>query len=414
MQSPEHLCQSIIPQAPYYGMKAHVQVDIHSSMSSSRRTTERSAFCILEDSRNHRYQSPRNPRCGYKTILIVLALVTMLLVQYKNNIYTLSFVRSIASFDSFTNLQRYALTDIVSTNYTTNVASTARRRRVLIAQYTASTQSFSSASPNNIYDQFLWMTSKVNAAYAVQWQHDFWIMRGIAYAHPNGTDPQQYYNIEKWVINGHRQSLHNEDSRRNSTLDYTIDIPDDVPPSRSTYNKIAILELALTATAYDGLLILDADAMMYDFSRDIADLLSPNSVLVAHKTNSSEGPHTGSINAGVTLWNLRHKLTPYVAERWKSKCLRRIEQQSDDKLDDDQAPLQFLLKYELDQNRREKVVYAIENEFHYARGTFIRHFIRPAGSTWTNNTMDSESTRLMKIERSANEVCTKNRRLCDY
>ena len=188
---------------------------------------------------------------------------------------------------------------------------------------------------------------------------------------------------------------------------------DDVPPSRSTYNKIAILELALLEKQYDGLLLLDADAMMYDFSRDIADLLSPKFVLMAHKTNFSEGTHTGSINVGVTLWNLRHTLTPYVAQRWKSNCLRRILYHKDDKLDDDQAPLQFLLKQELDQYRRDKVVVAVEEEFYYARGTFVRHFIRPAGTTWTNHTIDSESTRLLKIERSVHDVCTKYHLMCD-
>ena len=411
-----------------------------------RRATEiRSLSCIIVDHNNHssnhhhdattRRQHRYN--CGSKTILVFVPLVILILIQYNNSIYTLSLVRSMVSFDSVVvNVQRSTSTEITTTTADTNVTTVAEnveithepsngttpRRRILIAQYTASTQSFFSSSSsfptNNIYDQFLQLTSKVNAAYAVEWNHDFWIMHGIAFRDANITIiPQQQqqsdddYTIEKRVIHGHRQPLCTDDDCWVNTT--TTTMSDDVPPSRSTYNKIAILELALLEKQYDGLLLLDADAMMYDFSRDIADLLSPKFVLMAHKTNFSEGTHTGSINVGVTLWNLRHTLTPYVAQRWKSNCLRRILYHKDDKLDDDQAPLQFLLKQELDQYRRDKVVVAVEEEFYYARGTFVRHFIRPAGTTWTNHTIDSESTRLLKIERSVHDVCTKYHLMCD-
>ena len=399
---------------------AHVQVDVpvyyYYYMSKSRRIVE-----LLEDSRNRKYHDSKNHRYRIKTVLIGVVIVALLRVQYNNSMYTLSFVRSIASIDSVVNFQR-----IVSIEETKDTSVTARaesvdeklvddtpstpRRRVLIAQYTASSAPLSPFS-TNIYDQFLWMTSNINAAYAVKWKHDFWIMRGIAFRNPNITGPPQYYTIEKRIIDGQPQTLCTDDCWNNRSIDDNQ--PDDVPQSRSTYNKVAILEMVLMQNEYDGLLLLDADAMMYDFSRDIAGLLSPNSVLIAHKTNNSEGAHTGSINIGVTLWNLRNKLTPYVAQRWKSSCLRRIIHHSHDKLDDDQAPLQFILKHELDQTRRNKVVYAIENEFYYARGTFIRHFIRPAGSVWTNHSVDSEATRLLKIQRSAHEVCTTYRLHCD-
>ena len=406
---------------------AHVRVDFIVPIcckSYHRRRTLHSSSCILleDDSRNRTYHETRNYRFKNTTVLVVTALITMLLIQYNNSIYTLSFVRSVLSIDSVDNAQLYASIEDSNSNVTTAheeysgaaddqpiTTVVPPRRRLLIAQYTAS-MTQSASFPSNIYDQFLWMTSKVNTEYAVKWEHDFWIMRGIAFRNPNFTNPQ-HYTIEKRVILGRRQPPWNDDCWNNNTIDN--DMSDNIPQSRSTYNKIAILELALSKTEYDGLLILDADAMMYDFSRDITDLLSANTVVVAHKTNNSEGAHTGSINVGVTLWNLRHQLTTYVAQRWKSNCFRRIMHHSNDKLDDDQAPLQFLLKHELDQIRRDKVVYAIENEFYYGRGTFVRHFIRPAGSAWMNNSVDSESTRLMKIQRSVHEVCTKYRLTCD-
>ncbi len=57
---------------------------------------------------------------------------------------------------------------------------------------------------------------------------------------------------------------------------------------------------------YDKLLILDMDAMMYDFSRDIAHLLPQDKMLVAHKVVRGDSPVTANINIGVTLWNLQH------------------------------------------------------------------------------------------------------------
>jgi hypothetical protein len=364
-----------------------------------------------------------------RLVVFVMCILPMLLIQCNVSIHSLSGIKTILLLEAFD--KQYAVyrppfysfnsngTGI--TNETAPAASFTNasnpnnqtpppRRRLLIAQYTASTRS--SVLTTNIYDQFLEITSKINTVYAMQWQHDYWIMRGIGFTDPNVTS-QQYYTIEQHVINGQRQSLDNVDPVNEKTMDNNQHRnTNTVPPSRSTYNKITILELALMDKAYDGVLILDADAMMYDFSRDVSDLLSPNSVLIAHKTNHSHGPHTGSINVGVTLWNLRHKLTPYVLQRWKDKCLHRIAHHSDDKLDDDQSPLQNLLKRELDQNRRNKVVFAVDYEFYYARGTFIRHFIRPASSVWTNSTIDSETIRLNKIERCVTEICTKYHPVC--
>jgi hypothetical protein len=48
------------------------------------------------------------------------------------------------------------------------------------------------------------------------------------------------------------------------------------------------------------------DAMMYDFSRDIAHLLPQDKMLVAHKVVRGDSPVTANINIGVTLWNLQH------------------------------------------------------------------------------------------------------------
>jgi hypothetical protein len=244
-------------------------------------------------------------------------------------------------------------------------------------------------------------------------------------------------------------STHNESSGFSFSDDPTV------PASRSTYNKVALLELALfnhttnivdddanihssnctvddgdkdwdedPFHVYDRLLILDADAMMYDFSQNIATLLPEDDelVLVAHKNHADDPEATGSINIGVSLWNLRNPYTPYIVQRWRQKCWDRIRNQRND---DDQAPLQEIIKYDLDDKRREQVVLALSEEFRFGKGTFVKHFFRaphqPNNINQTTASLDSwnplsyvktstqaESSgqqRIAKIQATAREVC---------
>jgi hypothetical protein len=270
-------------------------------------------------------------------------------------------------------------------------------KHLLIAQYAAA-----SSLSNGTYDNFLDTTSKINQAYAIAWRHDYLILRGIPFA---GPDLNETFSLHWYVVDGERISQYEEN------IGHELQDPalSSAPESRATYNKVALLELALFDfdQKYDRLLILDADAMLYDFSRDIALLQPDTPVLLAHKTNHSDVPGTGSINVGVTLWNLRNARTPLIWQRWMYKCLNRIQQGKDD---DDQAPLQDLLKHHLDQEKRDQVVYAVDKEFAYARGRFVKHFIRPDGTTWDNA---SVATRLDKMEKAATDVCARYHPICD-
>jgi hypothetical protein len=239
------------------------------------------------------------------------------------------------------------------------------------------------------------------------------------------------FQIERLVVRGkrvpsafHRRSPAKRIKRKTAPL----------PESRATYNKLAILALALSERQYDSLLILDADAMLFDFSRDITTLLPPDilpsgtasltepivstgsssrakrgALLVAHKTNRSDVPATGSINVGVTLWNLRHPLTPALLDRWKLMCELRMWS---GRGDDDQAPLQSILKNDLDAAKRERVVYAISKEFAYDNGLFVKHFIRPARSAW-NVSERTQQYRLMRMQQAAEEICSHDSSVCN-
>jgi hypothetical protein len=220
-----------------------------------------------------------------------------------------------------------------------------------------------------------------------------------------------------------------------SSIGRMMDIPS---ASRATYNKVYVLQLVLYEPAfarYDRLLLLDADAMVYDFTRDIADLYRERGdfVLAAHRTkrtattssaNNSDGGGgggTGSINIGVTLWNVRNPHTAPIVQRWKERCLARVRR---GRHDDDQGPLQDLIKYDLDQVRRDQVVLGAEDhEFHYGRGTFVKHFIRHDPSSWDvanpppyddsnnnattkkKNSLAAGTARLDKMKRAALDIC---------
>jgi hypothetical protein len=359
--------------------------------------------------------------------------------QYTNDAFVRDFVKTIIKnatvaedSDSWDDLERGAPSEPLTMDNAWVPTEQITQRRLLIAQYAAdATSQHSAASSNITYETFLSFTSRVNQAYAIAWHCDYLILRGT-------MDPNipwnETFQIERLVVRGkrlsstfHRRSPAKRDKRAKRQTP-------SLPASRATYNKLAILDLALSERQYDSLLILDADAMLFDFSRDITTLLPPDmlpsgaafttapnvstgsssrakrgALLVAHKTNRTDVPATGSINVGVTLWNLRHPLTPALLDRWKLMCELRMWS---GRGDDDQAPLQSILKKDLDATKRERVVYAISKEFAYDNGLFVKHFIRPARSAW-NVSERTQQYRLTKMQQAAEEVCSRYSSVCN-
>jgi hypothetical protein len=328
--------------------------------------------------------------------------------------------------------------------------------RFLIIQYSGiMVRSFSSELNNTLpnqgelleyYESLLTLTSKANQAYAIKWGLDYILFRGIAFL---GKHYNESCGIEmkQFVKNGLRiqeksellPSIFDEPTNSGGMHAPGSACPYNFSQSRATYNKIVILQLLLHEETfrdkYDRVLIMDSDAMLYDFQRNIADYYVPEPdtekimteaefrnrsdyVLVAHKTNKSDSNNTGSINIGVTLWNLRHPVTPFVVQKWQMRSIARMKR--DNKSDDDQSPLQFILKEDIPIDRRERVVLGVSDEFGYGRGKFIKHFIRPNFSNWiTQNTpfkSDKELNRerIMKIQNALDEVCKNHKPICDF
>jgi len=236
--------------------------------------------------------------------------------------------------------------------------------KVLIAQY--------SAGQTSHYNVLLNLTEPINRLYAEKWGHDFYVLIGPA--------------LES-IDSSHKKAVKN---MRNT---------------RSTYFKVTLLEHAIEKKHYDILVILDADAIFYDFSRDIAHIIPQERLLVAHKVQRNDSNNTSNVNIGVTVWNLRHTQAQWLSETWKARCVKRIRQ---GRRDNDQAPLHDILRKQLNSTERNNLVLAVSHEFAYGKGTFVKHFIRLDNSNWS----ESFERRVGKIQEVWKEVCPRYQLKC--
>ena len=239
------------------------------------------------------------------------------------------------------------------------------RKTLLMVQYTG----------GPTYSELLNRTQPINQAYADLWGYDYQSFSGLMI--------QSELSINETTSN--------------------------IPESRATYNKVMILERVLTDPSYqkyDMLMILDSDAMMYDFSRDIASILPDSRLIAALKVsgNDLEDDATWNINIGVTVWNLRHRAARPLCRTWKKACIHRIENLISLR-DSDQAPLQTILRKISDEDRS-KIVWAVPKELGYRHGRWVRHFIRPNAENWTDFAVTMEH-RLNGIETTIDEICNK-------
>jgi hypothetical protein len=244
-------------------------------------------------------------------------------------------------------------------------------RSVLLAQYTGEVN-----VKNASYSKLLSLSRPINEAYARRW--------GYGYALDSGS-----------LI---RKELMNDSSIPNR-------------PSLSTYNKIIMLENYLVDPRYqryNTVLLLDADALVYDFDTDVvARLLPPDKMLVALQVaagSPNDVIETHNVNIGVTIWNLRHAKLPALVQAWKIEAVNRIRNGTDD--DDDQAPLQALLA-QMTLEERDGLLLALNNgEINYHEGRYIKHFIRSNAVDWTSP-VDDLQRRIDWMQKAIKEICTR-------
>ena len=256
--------------------------------------------------------------------------------------------------------------------------ATQNTQQILIAQYDAGGDHTN--NNNNSYAMLLNITSRINQLYAYQYQLDYVLLRGIVFRTFYETSAQ-------------------------------------IPTSRATYNKVYILQKAIE-WKYDYLLLLDSDAMIYDFNRDITQLLlPPEKMILAHQVvgHNNNQNEFYNINIGVTLWNIRHTLIRTIVRRWKILCYYRIIFQLDD---NDQISLQNLLRYFVTFGRsltstneylHTNVIEENHIDFAYRGGTFVKHFIRYNSKAW----IQDDQHRIEEISKVANEICIRHEPMCN-
>jgi hypothetical protein len=290
------------------------------------------------------------------------------------------------------------------------------QRRLLVAQYSG----FGS------YSQILQSVSPINRAYCKKWGHDYVTLEGTALHFPGMKDRDEI-----------RENIGSISSSSSSS---SVCNNKNFEP-QSTFNKIPLLFRALEdSDRYDQVLILDTDTMIVDFDYDISRLLLKKATwyapptpggtirqhgdeednepppppsppppshyrsdendyfLVAYRVWSGDWKHTWDVNAGISLWNLRHPSTAQIAELWLGASLSHPV----DVLlkNDDQFFLQRALIAHGWRNRWGGVR-AVRDEFEYYEATVIKHFKRDARS-WSRTSLEQ---RLLRIEEAKINVC---------
>ena len=166
-------------------------------------------------------------------------------------------------------------------------------------------------------------------------------------------------------------------------------------PWHATFGKVEVLHQVLQTQQYDGLLLLDSDAILVDFDVDIADLVEDQYALVAQYVHPGE--HEWNHNVGVSLWNLHHPMTAWLSERWRNLSLETLQS---DTPADDQWLLQLTLRDDINETVRNATISTVNRIFDYGYGTVVKHFIRLT-AFWNETLQD----RIEELQHVSNQTC---------
>jgi len=183
------------------------------------------------------------------------------------------------------------------------------------------------------------------------------------------------------------------------------------PEAHTTLNKIRLLFHAVDhRDEYDQVLLLDADAFVYNMDVDITSLLSDDRYLLgAQAIPGAHKKDVWNIHSGVTLWNLHHPKMASVAVDWFEAAKQAVV---DETYNGDQEFLQNALRTHLQWQRRDEkqqpMVLNFQNqEFDYAQGTVVKQFIKDSAKAGTQL-----SDRLEQMKDAASSICATHARAC--
>lgn len=240
--------------------------------------------------------------------------------------------------------------------------------RVLLAQY-------SGHDPH--YSSLLQSSSPVNRAYAKQWGMDYVTLVGTG-LDDHHVMPSIYF-LER----------------------------------HSSYNKLELLRRGLElAHQYDWIWILDADAVVHNFSISFPTILPPNAssvFLLAHRVKPNDPLQTYNINNGVLVFNLHHPMTRQVLSNWTRHSLNRIAANAqlriignDQELEgDDQVILHRILRNMPDSSG----LYTIP----YFQDRVVKHLVRGNARIWDNHSQGRDNA----LKALAKDICRRHVPACN-
>ncbi|KAL3922823.1 MAG: hypothetical protein SGILL_001998 [Bacillariaceae sp.] len=192
------------------------------------------------------------------------------------------------------------------------------------------------------------------------------------------------------------------------------------PASHTTLNKIRLLFHAIDhSDDYDQVLLLDADAFVYDMDVDLTTLLNTKQHVVAGQPMPDAHKNDlWNIHSGATLWNLHHQYIASVALDWFERAKAAVVQGS---YENDQEYLQETLKEHLEwQHQHDKdhdhsndmVLNFHSHEFDFGKGTIVKQFVRDVKGEEEVYSNANIPQRLEQMYDAAAEVCAKQKEAC--
>jgi hypothetical protein len=185
------------------------------------------------------------------------------------------------------------------------------------------------------------------------------------------------------------------------------------PASHTTLNKIRLLFHAIDHSGeYDQVLLLDADAFVYDMDTDITTLIEKHHLVAGQPLPDGHKNDLWNIHSGATLWNLQHEYVASVALDWFERAKAAVVKGT---YTNDQEFLHETLTEHLEwqhQNDKNAMVKNFKHEFDFAKGTVIKQFVRETleGEDAYDNANIPE--RLEQMYDAATEVCDKHSDAC--
>mmetsp|Transcript_27048 Transcript_27048/g.64622 ORF Transcript_27048/g.64622 Transcript_27048/m.64622 type:complete len:710 (-) Transcript_27048:262-2391(-) len=208
--------------------------------------------------------------------------------------------------------------DSTVTNSSNNMNN--QRRLALIAAIT----------PDKSLRRLTEMSSRVNRAYARQWQMDYTeYSAGFRFHNDKSCFDKSYVLktiVEEMTTRSKTVKAHDHDGASSlSVLDSSL--------SSSSLEEEEEKE-SPPKVPYDAIVLLPSDAIILDLDQNIVDTLLPPQKLAAisgwNQIDDDDDDNKLSSNAGVVMINLRHELAKPVAELWWKMSQRRSVSCGDD------------------------------------------------------------------------------------